>query len=291
MSLLQLRNELRIRQVKSTGRKAELVARLEALDSIQSTSTSHLEQEENPHPSSLQWPGNATFKSLTSEMKSVLPPVTKSHLEQYIIYRQQNDKAANADLSAMKQGALLSKEKVVGLSVACHEDAVFFCGAVEATMKKNLIYTVRFALDKHGEVQFSWCECPAGEGPTATCKHIVASLLVVLTLQNEGKMLVSSSCTDSLQSFHKPRKLSSAPVKAELLGKGIENRDLFDDPRPRKYKQHAKEGYQDLVNMLTVNYCSATNRDSNWRFKFGKADIQTAANHDHLYEKIPCTQH
>jgi len=74
-------------------------------------------------------------------------------------------------------------------------------------------------------------------------------------------------------------------VKACKLGKGLTEED--DNPRPEQFRN--RPSYTDEVNMLTVNYCSNTGRDSNWRFKFGKADIQAAAS-DHHYDILPITE-
>jgi hypothetical protein len=291
MTLPHLRKELQQRQIKSSGRKAELVARLEALDSLIDT---RLPQDPLPPAPPLQsicWPEAASFRSLVEDIRPHLPEITKSHVEEYILFRQQNDKEANSDLSALKQGALLAKDKVQGLSYCTSDNKIFFSGLVEAQMKK-VSYAIKFILNDKGEIQFSCCECAAGVGPTATCKHVAASLLTVLAFKEEGSLSITLSCTESLQSFHRPSKRHcSSPVKAENLGKGVSNRDWdLSDPRPEKWKQYAKEGYQDHVNMLTVNYCNATRRDSNWRFKFGKADIQTASE-DHFYDKLPVTHY
>jgi len=117
--------------------------------------------------------------------------------------------------------------------------------------------------------------------------HFFSALLVILGLKEDKKLLVISSCTEELQSFHHPlKKQKSAPIKAEHLGKG-ESEQCDPDPRPDHLKN--RPSYQDEVNMRTVNYCSNNNRDSMWRYKFGKADIQAAAD-DHRYEKLPITE-
>ncbi len=63
--------------------------------------------------------------------------------------------------------------------------------------------------------------------------------------------------------------------------------DEEDDPRPVEGRN--QPGYQDQVNMLTINYCCATGRDSSWRFKIPKADVQAAAK-DHFYDTVPMTE-
>lgn len=107
---------------------------------------------------------------------------------------------------------------------------------------------------------------------------------MLTSLLEEGTLLVAHSCTEELQQFHKPKKHKASPVKASSLGRGVSDQL---DPRPENMRN--RPGYQMEVNMRTVNYCNYTGRDSMWRFKFGKADVQTAAT-DHRYERLPMTE-
>ncbi len=119
------------------------------------------------------WPPMSQFKSLTIALRDALPETTKQHVEQYVLYRQVQEHP-NQDISAMKQGALLTEDKVRGVSHCKDEDYHFFTSLVEAHMKKNVLYAVRTILDSRGMPVHSSCECPAGSGPHATCKHVVA---------------------------------------------------------------------------------------------------------------------
>ncbi len=289
-TLTQLQDELRRRGIKISGRKCELVERLAGLDVIQASVPVPPVAIPPPLPA-VDWPDATSFRSLDLGTRDHLPGIGKDDIEQYIVHRQANDRGANGDLSAFKEGEKLIKDKVEGLSHSFRstDSRHFFTGSVEASMKKRLSYNIRFSMDSQGSIMCSSCDCPAGAGPHSTCKHVVAGLLAVWTLKNEGKVHVQQSCTDALQSFHRPKKRShTSPVKAPSLGKSLAGKeDNDDDPRPLSGRK--QQGYQDSVNMLTVNYCNATGRDSSWRFKFGRADIQAAAM-DHLYEKVPFTQ-
>jgi uncharacterized Zn finger protein len=55
----------------------------------------------------------------------------------------------------------------------------------------------------------SHCECPAGKGPHGTCKHIAAVLLMLIDFVTTGEIEVEKSCTDNLQTFHKPKNYYS----------------------------------------------------------------------------------
>ncbi len=214
-----------------------------------------------------------------------VPPVGMQHLEEYLIQWQGRDKEILTEVRAMQHGKRMTS-KVHGLSHFSDKQHHYFSGATDAEMKKTVIYSIRFRLDANGEVQFSTCECAAGAGSNATCKHIVAALLVLIQFKKEGILEVEQSSTDVLQSFKKPKRTAQSPKKAQDMGS--QETDLNDDdPRPKKYRN--RSGYQDEVNMLTVNYCSYTNRDSSWRYKFRKANIQQASK-EHDYDTIPITE-
>lgn len=69
-------------------------------------------------------------------------------------------------------------------------------------------YSLRLRVDSNGSVKNSFCECPAGAGDEGTCKHVAAALLTIVLMKDTKDMCgVNSSCTDALQSFHKPKKM------------------------------------------------------------------------------------
>ena len=70
----------------------------------------------------------------------------------------------------------------------------------------QVTYNFKMKLDKSsGDIMNSHCECPAGRGPHGTCKHLGAVALMLLYF-SEGKGLwVKRSCTENLQTFHKPK--------------------------------------------------------------------------------------
>ena len=74
-------------------------------------------------------------------------------------------------------------------------------------MKKKVSYNFKLRLDTDGNVVNSHCECPAGKGPHGTCKHAAAVLLMLAAFAADKKLLVSRSCTEQLQTFHKPKRL------------------------------------------------------------------------------------
>jgi len=92
----------------------------------------------------------------------------------FIHFRQANDKISNQDSSAIKEGKKLFEDKVEAISYSNVNDCFFFCGSVEAAMKKRLSYSIKFAMTKNSDIVHSSCECPAGMGPHSSCKHVTA---------------------------------------------------------------------------------------------------------------------
>jgi len=182
MTLFQLQRELGLRNVRRTGRKAELCERLLALDKMQEVAL-NVEIPALPTPEGVSWPPAKAFRSMLLSDDSLLPDISKEKVREYVLYRQANDREANQDISAMEAGEKLAESHVLAMSMAWNEDGqmpmteppqmMFFSASVEASMKK-LCYAVCLAVQQNGIVKSSSCDCPAGAGPTATCKHIVA---------------------------------------------------------------------------------------------------------------------
>ncbi len=172
-TLAKLQSELRTRGARPYGRKKELVERLEALDSMGGCKTPRLPTAPPPSLSSLPWPEASAFKSLVPGMQEDLPDLTRSMIENYVSQQQGRENEPGCS-NSFKQGSLLAEEKVHGMSVCKQDQLSFFTGLVEAAYKKNLFYGIKIVIDFHGNVQNSSCDCPAGAGSQATCKHIIA---------------------------------------------------------------------------------------------------------------------
>lgn len=50
---------------------------------------------------------------------------------------------------------------------------------------KRLQYEVNVKLSKNGPPEESHCECPAGSGVNATCKHVVVLLLAIENMMQQ----------------------------------------------------------------------------------------------------------
>ena len=68
-------------------------------------------------------------------------------------------------------------------------------------------YNVKLRVNSFREITLTNCDCAAGAGVNAMCKHCAASLYQLVNIKSSGQLgEVNEACTDVLQSFHKPSK-------------------------------------------------------------------------------------
>jgi len=70
----------------------------------------------------------------------------------------------------------------------------------------QVLYNYKLRLDSDGNMLNSDCECPAGKGPHASCKHIASVALMLAHFVDNKMLLIGRSCTEELQAFHKPKR-------------------------------------------------------------------------------------
>lgn len=144
---------------------------------------------------------------------------------------------------------LAARSSVVG-------DYNYIKGFCRKTMK-DLQYEVDIKIDKYGNPEESQCECPAGSGTTALCKHVAVLLLGVEHMVCDKIMLKYEACTQVLQQFHVPKKLyTGTPVRGESLKRKrkLTNAD-FD---PLSGQNINKINYNNRLRNLVLNYGSSS---------------------------------
>ncbi|XP_069103806.1 uncharacterized protein [Argopecten irradians] len=195
------------------------------------------------------------------------------------------------DIKALEKGRdMVLADRVQACSMFIKEH-VYMTSIVGAAMKNKVSYNFKLKLDKlTGDPINTHCECPAGKWPHGTCKHLAAVLLMLQHFINTGVIQVEKSCTEHLQTFHKPKHAhKGAPVTAEdLPSKRKTGDDFLEDPRPPKYRN--TEGYNDFVRHCIINHCSATSQDIAMRYLYGRANIQVATL-EHDYTSLPFTEY
>ena len=126
------------------------------------------------------------------------------------------------------------------------DEKTFYTGQVRAEMRKGVSYMATISIEDNGQINETQCECAAGMGPTAHCKHVQVILLAVVDFSSGKQPNMELTCTEKIQSFHRPKRLhSGSPVKAADLDVHNKTESIRFDPRPEKYRNHP--GYQDYV--------------------------------------------
>ena len=102
-----------------------------------------------------------------------------------------------------------------------------------AQMKSGVSYIVDVELDNNdGMVCTTQCECAAGMGPVAHCKHVSTVLYGLTVYVNEGLLKAIETCTQTLQQFHAVKRAhGGSPVKASNLKLPFGTQTVYD-PRP-----------------------------------------------------------
>ena len=289
------------RGAKISGRKKELQERLEAYERNDNFGYQVIISDDDPLP---HFPDISKFRTLTDEAE--VPKIARSHVEQYVLYRQELDAPTKVTKAMEKGEKMVQSDNVLALSFF-HEkpspssssdegsaSILYLSGIVEAAMRSKTTYSMKLVIDGMGEPLQSHCECPAGKGPTATCKHIVAILLVLVKFAEEGTLQVQLSCTETLQTFKRPAKShQGSPVQAENLGKQY---DWDHDPRPKKYQKWTGDMVMDHIYNATTNFCAESGLDIGFRHAMPvtgdrnrKGDL-AAVELDHDYLKYPLVE-
>lgn len=127
-------------------------------------------------------------------------------------------------------------------------------GFVKKTMK-NLQYQVDIKIGQYGSIEECHCECPAGAGTEAHCKHVGVLLFAVLHMIKDKIILTAKSQTQELQTFHRPTKIfSGSPVKAQHLPRKKQSQNIIFNPFP--VNKINKKNYNNRVQNLVLNFNS-----------------------------------
>ena len=71
----------------------------------------------------------------------------------------------------------------------------YFNGNMWAEMSKSACYTIDILVNDVGIIEEAQCECGAGQGPTAHCKHVATIYLGLVQFGISGTLLTELTCT------------------------------------------------------------------------------------------------
>ena len=86
-------------------------------------------------------------------------------------------------------------------------------------MQKDRVYSVRMALQSASfDIIGAECGCPAGQGPTGSCKHIGALSYAIADFVWFIASPDYQTCTDVLQQWNRLRSRKIIPIPVDKRG-------------------------------------------------------------------------
>ena len=217
-------------------------------------------------------PPATAYKDLHAGMKDSLPNITKGRIQDYL--------GQFRKLLDHKVQDLYNERWLRCLRIANHGNVVYISSVVWAEMKKSTSYKADISLNTDGIVQEAQCECGAGQGPNAHCKHMAAILFGLSEFCKTGDILTELTCTQKLQTFHKSDNFKGSPIKSSdfqtIRGKNA----LVYDPRPVHMRNSVETA--DRFRTACVNFRNKASQVMPVLQLFPPANIPALC-HDHAY--------
>jgi len=133
--------------------------------------------------------------------------------------------------------------------VAENEEGMYFYGVVWAEMRKSVTYRCDILINKQSTIAEAQCECGAGQGPSAHCKHVATVLYSLSSIRRSGEIHFEQTCTQKLQKFHKAKVYRGSPDKTAQLKP---THPYTFDPRPQKFRNNCS--YAAHFGSTVLNY-------------------------------------
>ena len=218
----------------------------------------------------MQLPEHASYTDILNS--SQVPKVTFASITSYL---QAHEK--NYDYKCQQ----LYEQRYVRFVRVSHSNNVYFIGSVVwAEMKKKTCYKVDISLDDHGVVCEAQCECGAGQGPSAHCKHVTTTLYALHRLTIDGSLVTELTCTQVLQTFHHSKPHTGSPMTTSDLHQLRKHNYVFD---PRPVDKINWPGYQSHFRNTILGFQSDSRMPVTQLYKPANPHARTA---DHQYTSM-----
>ncbi|KAJ8939001.1 hypothetical protein NQ314_011251, partial [Rhamnusium bicolor] len=131
-------------------------------------------------------------------------------------------------------------------------------GQVHSENTKALTYFTSIAFELNGRIVQSICECAAGKGPKAVCKHMACVCYAILRFKEHSEWLIKMTPTKNKQKMMKlnyPKKAENLTFEIQKCNVTIRKRgNMCFDPRPANTCSPVY--WSDIVRNRVINYCS-----------------------------------
>ena len=214
-------------------------------------------------------PPTQGWKSIESayQLLEDVPKFSLSNVINYFVMRTAKDGKAANDFKSINKSAenLFRCGHVQGLSVVCEDEYWWIKADCRPEMKKDKMYKMMMSLCKGSwDINSALCGCPAGKGPSASCKHIGALCYALENFCSLGQLPELITCTDVLQQWNRPCPKKQDPItvdelkskKHEILSKSQPIPTLYD-PRPPSMRIVDHESLEQLrLNLSIDHHCA-----------------------------------
>ena len=188
-------------------------------------------------------PNISEYKDINSETEFV--EIKMGAIKAYL---DQMDKTLDSNAENLYRERFLKY-----IRLAASNNIFYIKSECRAQMKKSVTYKLDIAVDCDGCIVESQCECAAGMGPNAHCKHVCCLLLALYNFSSSGEILTEETCTQRLQTFHRSKAFKGSPIKAVNLPLAeIKGTSVSFDPRPVEYRK--RDGYSVYFRSIWVNH-------------------------------------
>jgi len=192
---------------------------------------------------------------------------------------------------------MTESEFLAALIEARNGDLFFYQSQLNSAFTKRLTYFSKIIVTKEGEIVEGSCECVAGAGTEATCKHIAVTCFAVMRYNDRGVWPIRKSCTENPQKWHVPKKqkVSASPKRAQQLSYHVpvcevtkkRTGTMTYDPRPMQYRN--VPSFSDSVRNSVINNRSSSEGKRLWGILglYGPACVNSLArDHDYLQKPL-----
>lgn len=242
MTIPQLKLELDKFGAKKSGRKRELVERLEAY--ARNAHCSRAEPAGQDYTMDL--PDPDSYQDLNSDKSFPGSP-----LNEITTYLSQFNKNIES-----KAKNLYNDGFIRYLRTTEYNSLWYVRGAIRAEMSKSIVYIIDIEIGQDGSVLKCQCECAAGMGPFAHCKHVSTALYACACFKQHGSIKTEQTCTQRLQTFHRVKPHKGSPMKVVNLDMPgcdeVCNLPEGFDPRPEEFRNHP--GYKSWFQNVCLSF-------------------------------------
>lgn len=133
----------------------------------------------------IAWPPDESFGSV--QKSTVVPQIDIVHINQYFLQLYKEQEGMSMYAAVHRKGFNMMRENfLTSLVVSNYKELFFYRAQVNSEMTKSLTYFVKLVINLEGNIIEGSCECIAGKGTKAICKHVATVCYAILQFREHG---------------------------------------------------------------------------------------------------------